>query len=94
VKDPIDAATEKATNATTKIVGGAGGVLVLLFILAQMSGGIKLLGDWRAGDKEAVRLELLHGQQHQRLDQMRAYLKHLCQKGRDEGDKLFDCTKL
>lgn len=60
-----EAAGKVKPKMTALGIGGAGaGVIVLVLILAQMSGGIKLLGDWTEKYRQSAKDELAHEQAH------------------------------
>lgn len=84
----------KTRMSALGITGSVSGIVVVLILLAQMSGGLKLLGDWRADDRKQIRESYVHEQQHKRLDVVEEYLKTICLREHKAGNTDFDCTAL
>ena len=71
---------EEKAKGISKLVWGGGSVslFIILIILAQMSGGIRLLGDWTEGARKAVEDDLLHRQMHKRMLEVEDKLERIC----------------
>ncbi len=96
----VDAAVEKGHKSISAlgITGIGATLLVVIIVLAQASGGIKLLGDWTDKYKQSAKSELIIQQSLQNLKEEAAkynrYNRQHCQSHRDNGDKWQDCSKL
>lgn len=68
---------KKASGMSRWVLGsGVAAFIAVLLLLGQVSGGLKLLGDWRQGDREAIRAEQIHDQQHDALRHLLCSLKN------------------
>jgi len=99
-KDVVETAVTKGQKSigALGLSGIAATVLVLVIVLAQMSGGIKLLGDWTESFSRKAQAELTLMNAIQTLEAVTAanlrFIRRHCQDHRDAGQKWADCSKL